>query len=380
VQINPASDFTTDNGILGRITGLLDKPQNPGMAAFGNVADQYLANNGQQDLNNMRATTNELTRSLWLAPQMQSAQIGDTGNMQAAQINAPGQNDINLSPAYANMIYGNPAENPYLTGAIQKGINQSNTAFGNMLSDATRNLTQNILPNIRSGARVSGSYGGDREGIATGQALEGFNTQVGRALSQVGQNNTDAAVGAQAGAFDNGQNRALSALSGLNGNQYNVAGQNAGFQQQANEANYQGNLQKSMQQAQLNQNAALANQSAQLGTNQLNTQRQLGGLSAGSGLLGQVYGMGTNQDAYAGQKVGQVAGLLSPFTGLGGSSTQSQPLYQNTGAGILGGALMGQQLMKGFGGGGGVNGWMNNNAGVLQANPGLSYNDLGSAF
>ena len=184
----------------------------------------------------------------------------------------------------------------------------------------------------------------------------------------------------RSGAFDNGQNRALSALSGLNGNQYNVAGQNAGFQQQANEANYQGNLQKSMQQAQLNQNAALANQSAQLGTNQLNTQRQLGGLSAGSGLLGQVYGMGTSQDAYAGQKVGQVAGLLSPFTGLGGSSTQSQPLYQNTGAGILGGALMGQQLMKGFGGGGGVNGWMNNNAGVLQANPGLSYNDLGSAF
>lgn len=352
-QIDPRMDAAlygngTNPGVINQITGLLDRPQNPGMAAFGSVADQYLANNGQQDLTNMRATSNELMRSLWQAPQMQSAQIGNVGNMQAAKVNAPGQNDINLSPAYQDLIFGNPAENPYLTGAIQKGINQSNTAFGNMLQDATRNLTQTILPNIRSGAIVNGAMGGSRQGIAEARALEDFSTQMGRAASQFGQNNTDAAVGAQAGAFDAGQGRKLAAVQGLGGQQYSTALTDAGFQQQANQTNYQGNLQKAMQDAQFQQQTNLANQNAQLGTNQLNTQRQLGGLSAGSGLLDQAYGFGTNADSYAGNKVGQVAGLLSPFTGLGATQTNSQPLYSNTGAGVLGGVMGGLGLWNAF--------------------------------
>lgn len=359
VQINPESDY--DNGILDRITGLLDQPQNAGISHFGSEFDNYLGQFGRPEFdNNMRAAV-RLRDLNFGAPTAQAAQIGNVPGMSAAQVNAPSQNNLNLSPAYQDLIYGNPAENQYLTGAIQKGINQSNTAFGNMLQDATRNLTQSILPNIRSGAIVNGAMGGSRQGIAEARALEDFSTQMGRAASQFGQNNTDAAVGAQAGAFDAGQGRKLAAVQGLGGQQYTTALTDAGFQQQANQTNYQGNLQKAMQDAQFRQQAGLTNQNAQLATNQQNANNLSNGISASSGLIGQAYGFGTNADSYAGQKVGQVAGLLQPFTGLGATQSSTQPLYSNTGAGVLGGAMLGQQLAKGFGSGNNYGTWMNGN-------------------
>lgn len=315
-----------DNGMVPRIMGALDTQQKPGIGAFGQAADQYLGRNGANDLESMRASANGLLSSNISAP-----------TASAVKINAPSQNTLNLKPAYQDMVYGAAGANPYLTGAIQKGINQSNTAFGNMMSDATRNLTQSILPSIRSGARVSGSYGGDREGIAQGQALDTFNTQMGRAMSQFGQNNTDAAVSAQAGAYDADRNRALSAMSGLGAQQYGVA----------------------QQQAQLDMQRALANQQAQLGTNALNSSNKVAGLGVGSGLLNQAYGIGTNNDSYDISKLGKVSGLLTPYTGLGGSSSTTSPLYENKTAGLLGGAMAGMQLANMFGGSSGGAGGYN---------------------
>ena len=320
-----------NDGFLASIMQNQNREQTPGMRNFGAGIDSYLNDWG----------TDNFMRSQQAAQRLQASNINaptaGAASMQAAQVNAPGQNNLNLSPAYQDMVYGQAGNNPYLTSAIQKGINQGNTAFGNMLSDATRNITESILPSIRSGARVSGNYGSDREGIAQGRALDTFNTQVGRAMSQFGQNNTDAAVAAQAGAYDADRNRALNAMSGLGAQQYGTSFQNAGFQQQANQTN-----------AQLQQQAALANQQAQLATNQLNSQNQTAGIGLSSGLLGQAYGYGTNNDSYAGNRLGQTAGLLAPFTGLGASATSTQPLYNNTAGGILGGALAGASLWNAF--------------------------------
>lgn len=305
---------TNDTGLLGRITGLLDTPQKAGMANFGLQTDNFLNSDGFKTLQG----------SLGAATSLQNSNLGAPVRGAAAQVQAPSQNDINLAPAYQDMVYGAPGSNPYLTGAIQKGINQSSNAFGNMLTDATRNLTQSILPNIRSGAIVNGAMGGSRQGIAEGNAINDFSTQIGRAMSQFGQNNTDAAVAAQSGAYDTDRNRALSAMLGLGAQQYGVATTNAQLQQQQN----------------------LANQQAELATNALNSQNRIAGIGASQGLLGSMYGYGSNNDAYAGNKVGQVAGLLSNYTGLGASSSTTSPLYQNTGAGILGGALLGSQIGK----------------------------------
>ena len=364
-MINPESDYENDTGILGRITGLLDQQQNPGMAKFGGAMDTYLNNWGEDNFYRSQQAAQRLQESHLDAPRMQSASVGkvpgmSAAQMQAAQIDAPDQNDLNLSPAYRDMIYGQPGNNPFLTGAIQRGINQSSNAFSDMLSDATRSITRDILPSIRSGAIVNGAMGGSRQGIAEARALEDFSTQIGRAAQRFGQGNTDAAVTAQAGAYDADRNRALAATQGLGAQQYGVAtGQaqldqdarrtNAGFAQDAARTNYAGLLDIAKTNAGFQQQTGLANQNAQLGTNQLNSNNISNGISASSGLLGQAYGFGTNADSYAGQKVGQVAGLLTPFTGLGATGTSTQPLYSNTGAGVLGGAMLGQQLFSGFG-------------------------------
>lgn len=269
-------DGTSANpGLLAQYYQLGQQPQNAGQAAFGGAAQNWLGGQGSGVLSQLQGGANNLMNSniqapqataasaagaapssastmqaatsqaaaspgTWVAPTAQAtgAQAGNSGGAsviwnKGAQINAPSQNNLDLSGAYNNFISGNAAENPYLTGAIQKGINQSSNAFGNMLSDA-KSATQDVLGGIRSNSVLAGQYGSSRQGIAEGKALESLNTQLGRAASQFGQNNTDAAISAQAQAFNQGQDRSLAATQGLGAQQYGVAGQNAGFQQQAN--------------------------------------------------------------------------------------------------------------------------------------------------
>jgi hypothetical protein len=272
-----------NNGLLNQFQGYLDKPQSAGMQQYGQAAQNYLGNSGAYDLANQH-----------------NAAMG----LMNGGHSAPAQTNMDLSGAYDRTINGDPAANPYLTGAIAKGINQSTTAFQNQQTDATRNLTENVLPSLRGGAIAAGQYGGTRQGLAEGMALNSFNTQQGRALSQFGQNNTDAAVSAQAGAYDNGQSRALAAMNSVGG------------QQQASNA-----LQSSNTQA---------------------------GLQASNGLLNNIYTAGANQDSYGINQAGKVSGLLSPYLGVNGTQTTSQPLYQNQGANILGGATAGLGIYNGL--------------------------------
>lgn len=328
-----------NNGFINnQILSQLTNPQKAGMAGFGNGVDSYLGSSGM----------NQLQGAFNAAGGLLNSNIGSP-TMQAAQINAPSQNSTNLAPAYQDMVYGQAGANPYLTGAIQKGINQSTNAFNDQISDITKNLTQTVLPSIRSGALVNGAMGGSRQGIAEGRALQDFSTQMGRALSQFGQNNTDAAVGAQAGAYDADRNRALSAMGGLGAQQYGVATQNAGFQQQANQNNMQ----------------------SQLDTNRLNSANQIAGINASSDLLNNAYTMGQNNDAYGLNKVGKVSSLLSPYTGLGSSTTQTQPLYENKVGNVLGGATAGLGLWNAMNSGGGLFGGSGNQNSLIRNNSGL---------
>lgn len=381
-------------GLLNRLSGFADDPRSTGLTAGSNAADAYYGANNASDLSSMRTAASGLMNSAISAPSMTAASMTAPTNMaaakasapanmlaaqsQAATINAPNQNKLDLSNAYNSMVYGNSAENPYLTGAIQKGINQSNTAFGNMLQDQTK-ATQGLLGNIRGGAIAAGQYGGSRQGIAEGQALDSFNTNMSRALSQFGQNNTDAAVGAQAGAYDAGQNRALSAMSGLGAQQYGVATNQAGFNQQtnlanqqaqqqaaltnyqgalqtnlanagftqgANQTNYSGNLATNQANAGFTQGANTNNLQSNLSTNSLNSANQQAGINATSGLLGNAYNQANAGDMYDLNKTGTVAGLLSPFTGLNQTNTQTNPLYSNTAGNVLGGALTASSIYK----------------------------------
>ena len=234
--------------------------------------------------------------------QATAAQVQMPGAMQAAQsagvqMNLPGQNGLSVRGALNSLINGAPGSNPYLTGAIQKGINQSSNAFSNMLTDA-KSATMDALTSIRGGALGAGQFGSSRQGIAEGKAIDSMNTNLSRAASQFGQNNTDAAVAAQAGAYDADRNRQLSAAQGLSGQQYGAAAQqatmdqhnnqfNAGQQQQANSTTYAGQLSGALANAGYAQQTGLANQASTNAANQTNYAGQLQTNQANAGLAQQ---------------------------------------------------------------------------------------------
>jgi hypothetical protein len=288
------------SGLLGQISGYANTPQSAGNKSYGTAIDQFLQSpTAANSVGSLYGAASSLANS----------------NISTPTIKAPKQNSINLAPAYKDMIYGDPGANPYLTGGIQKGINQSNTAFENMLSDATKNLTQNVLPNIRGGAMSAGQYGGSRQGLAEGTGLSSFNDQIGRAISQYGQNNTDAAVAAQAGAYNTDRDRAASLTSSLGAQQYGLATNQAQLQAQ---------------------------------TNQQNSANKIAGIGAASGLMGNYAQQGQNQADYGLNQAGKVSSLLSPYTGLGGSTSQNSPMYENKAAGILGGVTTGLGLYNAY--------------------------------
>ncbi|MFZ6874224.1 hypothetical protein ACO0LF_19375 [Undibacterium sp. Di27W] len=451
-------------GLLSRYQGLLDKPQNLGLQLSGTAADNYVGANSAYDFGQQRMASLGLMNDPFSAPQMNAAQgyaaqgiftnpmmaaQGYAPNgynaeqarvftaAPAAQINAPSQNDLNLNPALGNIINGDLGNNPYLAGAIQKGLNQSSANFQNLKDDMLTSFKQDLLPSIRGDAIVNGQYGGSRQGLAEGKAADSLTRNLTRALSQVGQNQTDAAVQAQSQQYAQDRQNQLSAAMGLSGQQYGVSGanaaatnqvnlanagminqgnqfnanstnqaqqqayqgqlstlmQNSQFQQQANSTNYQGNQQMNLQnlgnRQQINmqnlanqQQANQYNTGMQFNTHQLNSQNR----ATGAGLLGSVqnnaYNQAQNANDYLINQAGKINALLAPYIGANSSSVSSAPLYQNQGANILGGALAGAQLFKQFNSDLGSNGYgkfLSNNADLMN-NQGLSPADLTSIY
>lgn len=348
---NPDSDYATDGGLLGQYRGMLGAPQSDAMKQYGTESGQFLGTNSAGMTMDMHKTANNLMGGNITAPGMQSYYSPQTGAATAASVNAPAQNGMNLSGSYDGFINGERGGNTRLTQATQGAIDQSTNQFRQMQGDATNNLMRNILPQVGSNAVLAGQYGGSRQGIAEGNAISDFTRQQGQAMTQFGQNNTNAAVGAQANAYETDSNRALSATQGLGAQQYGVASQNASMGQQTELMNKSQYQQHNQFNAGLQQDAAHQNLGAQLSTDQLNTGRQTAGIAANSGLIGTAYAAGQNQDSYALNQAGKVNGLLAPYLGqVPGSSTSSQPLYQNTAGNVLGGATAGLALGKQFGG------------------------------
>jgi len=309
-------EITNDTGLLGKVSDYANKPQSEAMQNIGKIAESSLVRNYAGDIETQRSAANKLMGGQ-IAPQMT-----------AATINAPNQNSLNLTRSYDQFINGESGNNPFLTGAIQKGINQGTNAFQNMQSDAARNMLESILPNIRGGAIASGQYGGSRQGISESKALNDFSTQMGRAATQIGQGAIDSAINAQAGAYNQDQSNKLSATTSLGGQQYGVAGQNAGNMQQANQANM----------------------GAKISANQMNTAGLLSGIGALSGLSAADYNMADRYNNADFNRMQQSIGLLQPFAGKGSpiNVPYNQPISSNTMGGAIGGATTAMGLYNMF--------------------------------
>lgn len=354
-EMNPALStllFGANNaegGLLRQVSQLAQQGQSPGLGNFGAGIDSYLGGWGLDNFMRAQQSAQKLMETTNAAPQMQNTTGVPVQHIDTTQVNAPGQNNLDLSRGFNDFINGPAGANQYLTGAIGKGINQARNAYDAVQEDNTQNLLENVLPALRSNSIATGGFGGSRQGIAEGRAVSDFAKQQQRASSQFGQNATDSAVAAQAGAYDADRNRSLSALTNLSGQQYGVASQNAALDQQAQMANQRAIQEAATFNAGLRQQVNQNNLHAQLDTNRLNSQNQATGVGLSSSLLGQAYGYGQNNGNYAFDRLTKGTAALSPFTGLG-TQTQTTPYYSNSTANALGGATAALGLWNQFGG------------------------------
>jgi len=193
--------------------------------------------------------------------------------------------------------------NPYLTQAQQA-----------LTQQATDNLNRNILPGISSSAASTGNFGGSRQGVVEANAIRDLNQQI------------------------------TNGMAGLSYNAYNSA-LNAGLQQQSIDNSYNlglGNLNLGYKNSDNNFYTAQRGQDLQstaLGA-QLLGQSNQNYLNAGTGISN----VGTSIQQAPWQTIGNFNNTVSPYTGFGSTTTNSQ--NANPWAQALGGAALGSQIGK----------------------------------
>lgn len=228
--------------------------------------------------------------------------------------------------------------NPYLPQQSQAITNQVN-----------QNLQQQQLPGINSGAIAAGGFGGSRQGVAQGLAIGQTNQALGNSLASLNFN-----------AWNQDQQNALQ--SRQIDNSYALGQGNLALGNKQADNSYslgQGNLALGNKQADNSYNLGLGNlglgqMQAQQNfyTNQRGQDLQQAGL--GANLVGQgnqglqqggqgLYNLGLTQQQAPLNALQAYAGMLSPFTGLNQSNTQTQPGASTVGS-ALGGALTAAQL------------------------------------
>lgn len=138
--------------------------------------------------------------------------------------------------ALARSLSGS-VDNPYLAAMNQANINQSMQGYNDALGAAASALTRQALPAVRSGAMLAGQYGGSRQGIAEGLALEGFGNQAAQNARNLAQSAMDSGNQLYGGAYEGAQNRMAQTASALAGMGVDNARANADRDLQAQTTN-----------------------------------------------------------------------------------------------------------------------------------------------
>lgn len=215
------------------------------------------------------------------------------------------QGTLNPTGALESLLSGK-VQNPYLDQQSQAIIGQ-----------LTRNFSENVLPQIRSGSIASGQYGGSRQGIAEGLAASRLQQDIAVPLYNL-----------YGGAFENAQQRMYGTANTLNQQAVDISNANANR-----------NLQQyGMNQGFYTQQRGQDLQQLGLGASLYNMGNQ-GYLSQGQGM----YDIGNIYQQAPWQTSGNMSQLMQPYTNFG-SATVSQP--GNWMSGALGGGLLGAQAWR----------------------------------
>lgn len=316
----------------------------------------------------MQQAADQYRQSLW-------NRIGDIGWLNSAASNAgKGGFDSFFNPV-GNISGGGRIMPQMVNGwgarSLQGGLDPSsaigqllsgqvNTKYldpiaDNIMTRITRNTTENIFPQLRSGAIAGGQYGGSREGIAEGLATSRMNQDIASAITPMYQN-----------AFENAQGRMQGIAGDLNAQSMAMAMANADRDYAAQNQNIQNEL--GLQQ--FNANLGLQNNMQDINRNTANLSNRLQGLNflnAGNSLADSTYANYINSlmqpQLTDWNNLSQYYNMIAPTAQAYGTTRGKQtsspgliPAILGTAAGIGGiasgmGGLSG--LIGGMGGGGG---------------------------
>lgn len=307
-------------------------------------------------------------------------QEGQNALMQALQgnqglMNQASQNQVQGVGDYASFLMnqgmnpdtgavGNIAGQADPTQAYQQflGGSEANPYIDQLVDQTTRdisqNLNENIMPRIDQGALANNAYGGSRQGVAQGRAIESANREAGDASSRI-----------RSGAFESGEQRKLQAANSMLG----AAGQGDRYTQALQQQGLQG---AQMGRGLFQDLAGITGQQASMapmlqayeGQNQ-NTALQGGQLNQQflQSLLSDDVNRFNFEQQADDQNFQNYANLLLQAGGMGGTQTQTANTPQaSLGERLLGGAATGLGLYGQFGnllnGGGGntANAWASN--------------------
>ena len=355
---NLAGRSGTMNGLYGDSTKL-------GGSIAGGAYDTHFGQAGNASLTNSGMTNAGMTNA-----EMTNASL-TTNNFGQSMAN---MGAVDPTSAMSNVLRGDPTNNPYLAQMNQANVNTAMRGY----NDAIQNVNQQVMPGINNDAFAAGQYGGSRQGIAQGLALQGMdrsardlgiaamdsgNQLYGSAFQNAQNNQATAAnqmtgYGLQNGQFNAGQANDMSKFNA--GNAIDISKFNAGNANQNSQFNAGNAIQNSQfnagnanQNSQFNANLGLQNQVQQMAQNAQN----LGNATAGNELNNtaatrlfagqdQTYGSQMSSANLAQQQkldmLNMQLGALTPGANLGGSTTATatQPYYDNT-LGNIGGMAAG---------------------------------------
>jgi hypothetical protein len=276
------------------------------------------------------------------AANMQSYTTDQRQNLAALGGNDP-------SKAINQMLSGRP-DNQYLGSMHQANINQSLRGY----DDAIRNLTTSVLPQIGDQAFAAGGYGGSRQGVAEGLALE----QMQRNARDLGIAAMDSGNQLYGSSYENAQGRKADMANMLNSTALNVGQFNAGQRQNASQQNAQFQQNAGQFNAGQLQNADQFNRNLDLQQQAARAQNALQGkdiykdqFAIQDNIFNQLQSIYGADQAQMQNALNQYANIISPGAAMGGTSMSSQqiPIYSNTTGQVLGGAASLAGLLSSMG-------------------------------
>ena len=290
-----------------------------------------------------------------------SAMLYDASPTPASSVNSVGGNQTQpmAQPPMPSYNAFTPQQSMYQGTNFGQSAQTQNLANA-LTTQSNQNLSQNVMPQISQGAQLAGQYGGSRQGVAQGIAAGNAQAGLDLAKSQL-----------YSSAYGQDQNFYLGDKNATNS--YNLGNKTA--DQNYFLGNKTADNSYALGNKTADQNYYLGNQ----GQMQNFYTQQRGQDQSGIALGANLYGQGNNGNLGigAGQyQLGQTymnapltaaqnyAGIVNPYSGLGGSSTtgggsSSTSTTTNSGnpgttsggglQGALGGALAGWQAGSNFG-------------------------------